>query len=204
MVLSTKEPRIIQDASDLRSKVRVLTTHQAWLKSGNYQQLCTALSAGNDAYELAKKLAKKICAVPVANLSLLVTTSLGIVRTAPVLEAQTPCNHQASLGVSYASSSCRLQPCQAPAALGMWLLAHAGRWEHLYLIWTNRSIRLKLCTRFGQCYPSISSLGLSFPVLLYTLVCQSRCCSAMFCTWLVERSVFSLSSFHVTFRSLPS
>ena len=63
MVLSTKEPRIIQDASDLRSKVRVLTTHQAWLKSGNYQQLCTALGAGNDAYELAKKLAKKICAV---------------------------------------------------------------------------------------------------------------------------------------------
>ena len=81
MVLSTKEPRIIQDASDLRSKVRVLTTHQAWLKSGNYQQLCTALGAGNDAYELAKKLPKKICAVPVANLSLLVTTSLGIVRT---------------------------------------------------------------------------------------------------------------------------
>jgi len=81
MVLSTKESRIIQDASDLRSKVRVLTTHQAWLKSGNYQQLCTALGAGNDAYKLAKKLAKKICAVPVANLSLLVTTSLGIVRT---------------------------------------------------------------------------------------------------------------------------
>lgn len=90
MVLSTKEPRIIQDASDLRSKVRVLTTHQAWLKSGNYQQLCTALSAGNDAYELAKKLAKMICAVPVANLSLLVTTSLGIVRTAPVPEDPDP------------------------------------------------------------------------------------------------------------------
>lgn len=86
--------------------------------------------------------------------------------------------------------------------------AHAGLWYHLYLVWTNRSIRLKRlsfvgCTRFDQCYPSISSLGLSFPVLLYTLACQSRCCSAMFCTWLVERSVFSLSSFHVTFPSLP-
>ena len=61
MVLSFKEPRIIQDAPDLQSKVYVLTTHQAWLKSGNHQQICTALGAGNDAHKLAKKLEKDIC-----------------------------------------------------------------------------------------------------------------------------------------------
>lgn len=32
MVLSNKEPRIIQDAPDLQSKVPVLTTHQARVK----------------------------------------------------------------------------------------------------------------------------------------------------------------------------
>ena len=97
----------------------------------------------------------------------------------PVPEDQTPCNHQASLGVSYAKLE------QPWAGIRLKRLSFVG------------------CTRFDQCYPSISSLGLSYPVLLYTLACQSRWCSAMFCTWLVERSVFSLSSFHVTFRSLP-
>lgn len=83
------------------------------LKFGNYQQICAALGAGNDAYKLAKS-SNNIFAVPMAKLSHLVTTSLGIVRTAWsqktlltqfILQKKTssPYHRQASFGVSYAS-----------------------------------------------------------------------------------------------------
>ena len=74
-------PRIIQDAPDLQSKVFVLTTQQAWLKSGNHRQICTALGAGNHAHKLAKKLEKYICCSCGRDLFLLVTISLSIFRT---------------------------------------------------------------------------------------------------------------------------
>ena len=105
-------------------------------------------------------------------------------------KTQTPCNHQAQpwclVCLMLSQNLAKLEQ-----LIRRWLLAHCravGAPKAFTWFWTNRSIRLKLLSsRFGQYFPSISSLGLSYPVLLYTPACQSRCCS----------------SFHVTFPSLP-
>ena len=61
MVLASKESRINSDDPDLQAKTLVLATHQAWINSGNQQQLITALGAGNDGHKLACKFQREIC-----------------------------------------------------------------------------------------------------------------------------------------------
>ena len=78
--------------------------------------------------------------------------------------------------------------CQARAALG----GHSA--EAFKLCWLHpiRSV-LPFHILSGVVFPGTPlHPGVSEQVLLCHV-----------CTWLVERSVFSLSSFHVTFRSLP-